>query len=64
MNTIIVAPDKAQVREWLRQRRANPEPLPDPAQVRSQLGWCIVAAPSSVAPADTAAKHNMSKGTI
>ena len=64
MNTIIDAPDKTQVREWLRQRRVNPGPLPTPAQIRLQLGWRIAAAPSNRVPEDAVTQQNMSKRTI
>ena len=32
---------KEQIREWLTQRRDKPQPLPDPNEIRQQLGWTL-----------------------
>lgn len=33
--------DKERVRRWLAQRRRVRAPLPEPAQIREQLGWAV-----------------------
>ncbi len=38
----ISKPNKAEVRDWLKHRRASLEPLPDMEQIRQQLGWKLV----------------------
>lgn len=35
-------PSKKRVREWLRQEIDQHRPPPDPAEIRSQLGWSLV----------------------
>ncbi len=41
----IARPSKEAIRNWLRNRRASHEPLPDCDRIRRELGWMLVAKP-------------------
>ena len=38
----IIKPTKEEVRNWLRNRRASHEPLPECDRIRRELGWMLV----------------------
>lgn len=38
----ISKPTKEAVREWLRQRRVHPAPLPAGEKIRQELAWTVV----------------------
>jgi hypothetical protein len=52
MNTIY-QPTKQQIREWLNERRASSDPLPDIEQIQRQLKWKFVTPTTPLAQCES-----------
>lgn len=41
--TLTTKPTPQQVRQWMQQRQVERKPVPTPEQIRTELGWWMLA---------------------